>query len=223
MKTRTIRPSVLSRVYGIAPDRGAHRRPARPFGVVCADPPWPFGDKLPGASRGAVKNYDLLSVDDIVAGNFEGGAIITGGVTSRGFSANMIDDDAYLFLWRVSAMVEEAYSVVRAWGFVPKSEVVWRKQTVNGKRHFGMGRHVRMEHEVCIVATRGKPKPLNRNVRSVFDAPAPSSANGRAIHSAKPDAFYTEVVERMSAGPFAELFARRRRPGWTCLGNEVMP
>lgn len=175
----------------------------------------PFNDKLPGAGRGAATQYPLLS-DAIASRRFVGGELL-----------DQVADDAYLFLWRVSAggdpdlftLVEYAYAVARAWGFAPKTEVIWRKQTKNGARHFGMGRQFRMEHEACIVATRGKPKPLVRNIRSVFDARAPSSANGRAIHSAKPESFYTDVVERISEGPYLELFARATRPGWVCVGK----
>lgn len=164
--------------------------------VLCADPPWSFGDKLPGPSRGAEKNYPVLSVDDICA-----------------FPRPELASDALLFLWRVSSQVEEAYRVVRAWGFVPKTEIVWRKTTKNGKRWFGMGRIVRAEHETCIVAKRGRPVIKAKNVRSTFDAEA-----GR--HSAKPECFY-DLVEQLSDGPYAEMFARRVRPGWTCVGNEV--
>jgi hypothetical protein len=163
-----IRPNVLARAFAAGGAR-------EPFRVVCADPPWPFNDKLPGAGRGAATQYPLLS-DAIASRRFVGGELL-----------DQVADDAYLFLWRVSAggdpdlftLVEYAYAVARAWGFAPKTEVIWRKQTKNGARHFGMGRQFRMEHEACIVATRGKPKPLVRNIRSVFDArrstaPSPS-------------------------------------------------
>lgn len=110
-------------------------------------------------------------------------------------------------------MVEEAYQVCRSWGFVPKTEIVWCKRTALGKRWFGMGRTVRAEHEVAIVATRGKPTVKRHDVRSTFEAPA-----GR--HSEKPEAFY-DLVESLCEGPYCELFARRQRPGWTCLGNEL--
>jgi N6-adenosine-specific RNA methylase IME4 len=129
------------------------------------------------------------------------------------FELPPIADDAYLFLWRVSAMVEEAYRVVRAWGFEPKSEIVWQKRTANGKPWFGMGRHVRASHETAILAVRGRPKPLVRNIRSRFSAVA-----GR--HSEKPEEFYA-LVERIAPGPYVELFARRQRSGWKCLGNEA--
>src|SRR5688572_24520039 len=107
------------------------------FRVICADPPWSFGDKL--ASRGAANNYDVMSIQDICD-----------------FAVPPTEPDAWLFMWRVSSQVEEAYSVVRAWGFKPKSEIVWRKLTKTGKKHFGMGRYVRASHESCIVAVRGR-------------------------------------------------------------------
>jgi N6-adenosine-specific RNA methylase IME4 len=168
------------------------------YRVLCADPPWFFGDGLPGPGRGAAKHYDLMTTEEICE-----------------YQLPVLADDAYLFMWRVSAMVEEAYRVVRAWGFEPKTEVVWRKKTVKGKRHFGMGWHLRAEHEACIVAVRGSPKPLVRNIRTVFDAPASRK------HSAKPETFYTDVVEKLSKGPYVELFARSHRDGWTCLGKEL--
>ena len=169
--------------------------PAAPFRVLCADPPWRHSDKLPGKKRGAGKNYKTMSVEEICA-----------------VQLPPLADDAYLFLWRVSSMVEEAYRVVRAWGFVPKSEVVWEKTTKTGLPWFGMGRHVRAAHETVIVATRGRAKPVNRNVRSRFSASVGS-------HSEKPEFFYQEVVNRLARGPYVEIFARRQRVGWTTIGD----
>ena len=39
-------------------------------------------------------------------------------------------------------------------------------------------------------------------------------------HSRKPEELY-DVIERCSAGPYLELFARHGRPGWSQWGNEV--
>lgn len=173
------------------------RTPAVRYRVLCADPPWSFGDKLPGDTRGAVKNYRTLSVQEICE-----------------FRLPPLRPDALLFLWRVSAMVEEAYRVVRAWGFEPKTEIVWQKLTATGKPWFGMGRYVRASHETCIVARRGRPEIVAKNIRSTFNEIA-------GAHSEKPEHFYREIVERLSPGPYVELFARRHRAGWTCLGDEV--
>lgn len=168
------------------------------YACIVADPPWHFGDRLPGNGRGAEKHYSVMSIDQICS-----------------FQLPPIVDDAFLFLWRVSSQVEEAYRVVRAWGFVPKSELVWRKLTSGGERWFGMGRTVRAEHETCIIAKRGRPEVLNRSTRSTFEAKVPERG-----HSAKPDEFF-QIVEQLCPGPRLELFARVERPGWTCLGDEV--
>ena len=181
------------------------------YKVVVADPPWSFGDKLPGKTRGAERNYKVMSQEEIEA-----------------YQLPAIAPDALLFLWRVASQVEEACAVTRAWGFTPKSEIVWVKTSsldsqveyLAGrmpKLHFGMGRYVRMSHENCIIAARGKALSIveSHSVRSVFFAPV-----GR--HSEKPEEFY-QLVEEMApnARPRLELFARRHREGWTCLGDEL--
>ena len=83
-------------------------------------------------------------------------------------------------------------------------------------------RYVRAAHETCLVATRGRFKVDCKSIRSRFSAPVPVGSDGKYIHSGKPEAFF-ELVEKLVAGPYVELFARRRRPGWICLGNELPP
>jgi N6-adenosine-specific RNA methylase IME4 len=39
-------------------------------------------------------------------------------------------------------------------------------------------------------------------------------------HSRKPEAFY-DLIERCSPGPYLELFARHKRPGWSQWGDEL--
>ena len=175
------------------------------FQTIVSDPAWNFNDSLPtyssGSSfghRGAAGHYDCIKMDDL-----------------KKIKIPNIADDAVLFLWKVAAMPEEAYDVIRAWGFTPKSELVWLKRTKTGKRHFGMGRYVRGEHETCVIAAKGRGHKLvkTKNIRSTFEAPA-------GKHSEKPDIFYN-IVEEMVEGPYLELFSRKIRPGWICLGNEV--
>ena len=170
----------------------------KPFVVICADPPWRFRDTLPGPKRGAAAHYPTMSLAEL-----------------KVFQLPPLADDCTLFMWRVASMQEEALELVRAWGFIPKSELVWKKLTAKGNRWFGMGRRVRMEHEVAIIATRGRPVVRDHSVRSVFEAVVPG---GR--HSAKPDEFFL-LVERLQSGPYVELFARQTRRGWTTYGNEI--
>jgi len=177
-----------------------------PFRVLCADPPWPFRDKLPGKNRGAASNYPLLSIRDLCR-----------------LPLPPLADDCVLFMWRVASMQSEALRVIDAWGFdQPQREVVWLKKTSNGNRWFGMGRVVRAEHEICLIAMRGRPIVKSHSVRSTFvtdvDLEGISAIVGK--HSAKPETFYG-IIETLFDGPYCELFARRQRPGWTCLGNEA--
>ena len=164
--------------------------------TIVADPPWPFKDKLPGKGRGAAKHYKLLSIEDI-----------------KSFPLPVLADNARLFLWRVASQQEGALAVVRAWGFVPKAEMIWVKTKDRQHLQIGMGHQVRNCHEACIIAVRGRPLRLSMAIPSVFFAP-------RAQHSAKPECFF-DFVESLSPGPYVELFARRLRSGWLCFGDEI--
>ncbi len=188
---------------------GKRRRVARgpagaPARVLLADPPWSFGDKLPGNGRGAVKHYPCMSVQEI-----------------KRFALPRLADDCLLLMWRCAAMQVEALSVMQAWGFVPKSEIVWIKLTRGApakgepkKLHFGMGRYVRASHEVCLLGVRGRVEVDDHAVRSVFAAPVQE-------HSRKPDDIYAIAERLVPGGPYVELFGRRTRPGWTVLGNQL--
>ena len=77
----------------------------------------------------------------------------------------------------------------------------------------GCGYWTRANSEVALLATRGKPKRLNADVRQAILEP-------RREHSRKPECQY-ERIERLVAGPYLELFARNTRPGWDSWGNEV--
>ena len=168
-----------------------------PFKTIVADPPWKFEDNLPGPGRGAAKHYACLSLEEIVD-----------------IILPYVPDHCRLFLWRVASMQQEALDLIAALGAVHKCEMVWLKKTSKRrKRHFGLGHHVRNEHETCLIAVRGKTERLSKSVRSTFTAKF-------CGHSGKPNRFY-QLVEEFSPGPYLELFARRPRPGWTCVGDEL--
>jgi N6-adenosine-specific RNA methylase IME4 len=183
--------------------------------VVVADPAWLFDDKLPGDTRGASSNYRCMSVPEIMR-------LVSHGTTR--VMGQEVASDAALFLWRVASQQRAALDVAYAWGFTVKTELIWLKKTKTGKRWFGMGRTLRAEHEACLVATRGRPQVLNHSTRTTFvteddlNVTGLSAAVGR--HSEKPEAFY-KIVESLFDGPYLELFARRQRPGWTCIGDEL--
>lgn len=163
--------------------------------VLYADPPWPQKDTTVKAG-GTAAHYETMSLSDI-----------------KRFPFPAVDKDAWCFMWRLNSMMEEAFDVMRAWGFRPCSEVIWVKTTKHGKRHMGPGSVVRGEHETCLIGKRGNPVRKNKGVRSVLTAQV-------GIHSAKPDTMY-DLIESIADGPYLELFSRVIRPGWERIGNQI--
>lgn len=170
--------------------------------VVEADPPWRHGDKLPGPRRGAEKIYGggTMSVSEICRAPLP-----------------PLAQHCWLALWTLHTHRREALVVAEAWGFNPtvKGEIVWEKITKNGAVATGMGRTVRMAHEVCLIFKRGRPVRASASVKSVIRAE-------RREHSRKPDEFYEQLVRL--TGPKAvrvSLFARREIPGFQCFGDEI--
>ena len=171
------------------------------FRCVVADPPWSFDDK---GSR-------------IAPEQAPGGAYrtMTPGAIAALDVRSVAARDAILLLWTTSAHLVDgtAARVADAWGFTPKTTMAWVKRGPTGKLQIGMGHYTRAAHELVVLAARGSPLILARNVPSVFEAP-------RTRHSAKPEGLQ-DLAERLTAGPFLELFARRGRPGWTCWGDQL--
>jgi len=125
-------------------------------------------------------------------------------------------DDCALFLWTTFPMLAEALEVIRAWGFKYKTNAfLWLKLTRTGKKFFfGLGRWTRGNAELCLLATKGRPKRISKGVFSVIQYPI-------ARHSAKPPVIRDKIIELMGELPRIELFAREESEGWDVWGNEV--
>lgn len=82
---------------------------------------------------------------------------------------------------------------------------------------FGMGRLFRQTHEICLIGISDNKiyKQLkNKSQRSVSLAP-------NLRHSSKPEDLQNSLDEMFPNGNRLELFARRHRKDWICLGNEI--
>ena len=138
--------------------------------------------------------------------------------------AELAAPDCVLFLWTCWPMLADAWLCLKRWGFEYKTcAFAWTKADNRQPDFFqdelpvqvGLGYWTRANSEPCLLATRGKPKRLNADVRQAIIAP-------RREHSRKPDGIH-ERIERLVGGPYLELFARQSRPGWTTWGNERKP
>lgn len=172
------------------------------FSVIYADPPWKFKVYSgKGKSRSADRFYDTSSV-----------ATIAG--MAEQISA-LVAEDCALFLWAVWPEMPGALEVIKAWGFTYKTVAfVWIKENRSGDGFkWGMGYWTRSNCECCLLATRGNPKRLARDVHQIIMSPVGS-------HSRKPEETHVRI-ERLLAGPYLELFARRPMAGWTVWGNQI--
>lgn len=79
---------------------------------------------------------------------------------------------------------------------------------------FGLGFWTRSSTEVCLLAVKGKPRRVFAKVSQLIVSPLEE-------HSKKPDVVRDRIVELMGNLPRAELFARKKSPGWFCIGDEV--
>ena len=102
------------------------------------------------------------------------------------------------------------------WGFEYKTVAfVWVKQNRKSNGLFwGMGYWTRANAELCILATRGKPKRISPRVHQIIISHVEQ-------HSKKPDEARDRIIALMGDLPRIELFARQATKGWDVWGNEV--
>jgi N6-adenosine-specific RNA methylase IME4 len=93
------------------------------------------------------------------------------------------------------------------------SEEIEQRGWLEAKQAFGMGYHFRGCTEHALVGTRGKPKPVSRSQRNAHLSPA-------MPHSVKPEEFQDRLEAMYPTARKLEMFARRKREGWTTIGNE---
>ena len=125
-------------------------------------------------------------------------------------------DDAHLYLWTINRYVDEAFDVARAWGFKYSTLLTWAKNPKGG----GLGGCYGISSEYVLFCRRGKLGAKCGINTTWFNWKRPYDERGKPKHSAKPPEFY-EMVERVSPGPYLEMFARQPRVGWSVWGNEV--
>jgi N6-adenosine-specific RNA methylase IME4 len=91
---------------------------------------------------------------------------------------------------------------------------VWVKLNPSGEGlATGGGFTTRKNAEFCLIGKRGRSVRRDASVHEII-------VERRREHSRKPEQFYERVM-KYSAGPYLELFARQKRKGWTCLGDQV--
>ena len=121
--------------------------------------------------------------------------------------ADLCGDNSHLWLWVPNGLLQEGLDVLKAWGFTYRSPFYWIKPRL------GLGNYLRNASETILFGTRGKAPVKFKAQQNWLFAPLQD-------HSHKPEEQYA-IIERVSPGPYLELFARRHQPGWDAWGNEI--
>lgn len=205
----------------VAPAKAGHYR------TVLADPPW-LERGAGQVKRGADRHYPLMSTEEICA------------LPVSEWAA----EDAHLYLWVTNNFLPDGLEVMKAWGFRYVTKIDWFKaefdsehfdecmagaeiepqrhllsEMADAKLQMGLGQYFRGCTESCLFGVRGAVEyrtidgGKRAQGRTGFHAP-------RGEHSAKPEKFRA-VVERVSHGPYLEMFARRPAVGWDLWGNQA--
>jgi len=175
----------------------------RQFRTILADPPWRFQNKTGKVApeHRRLSRYGTMSFEEIEA------------LPVPEIAAPV----CHLYLWCPNALLPQGLSVLQAWGFTYKSNIVWHKiRKDGGSDGRGVGFYFRNVTELVLFGTRGK----NARTRSAGRRQVNYLATRKREHSRKPDEIYS-IVEACSSGPYLELFARGIRPNWAVWGNQA--
>jgi N6-adenosine-specific RNA methylase IME4 len=215
------------------------------YQVIVSDPPYGnFNDKLrmSNVKRGADDNYDGTMTTEEICNlpikqiTDENGCILALWVPSSLILDGIKIMQAYGFTIKQSyvwvktkknplgddmELIKRFFNKLGSWHWTISGSAV--KQfldnfSLNNIMSFGMGRLFRQSHEICLIGTNNNgiyKKLENHSQRSVCFAP-------NLKHSSKPEDLQNSL-DIMFKGNKLELFARRKRDGWLCLGNELEP
>lgn len=167
--------------------------PGDTYRIIYADPPWRYNDLKTYRPEGAAENhYPTMSIEELCE-----------------MELPKLEENAILFIWVTSPMLEESFKVINSWGFKYKSSFVWDKISHN------MGHYNSVRHEFLLISTKGSCLP---DVKKLYDSVI---SEERAEHSAKPEIFRKIIDELYPNGKRIELFARRKTEGWDSFGNQL--
>ena len=173
--------------------------PDKKYNIIYADPAWTFKT---WSNKGEEKSpkYNVMTINDI-----------------KNLPVNeIVSDDCVLFIWVTYPLLKEGLETIESWGFEYKTcGFSWIKKNKKADSLFwGLGYWTRANNEICLLATKGKPKRVSRGVHQVV-------MDKIREHSRKPDCVRNRIVELCGDLPRIELFARQRVEGWSSWGNEI--
>lgn len=166
--------------------------PKGKYRVIYADPPWSYNDKKAPGQGGAEEQYPTMSIEDICNMKVQ----------------DITDDNAVLFLWATTPLLQEGLDVMKAWGFTYKTLFTWDKV-----RPFP-GNYNSVMQEFLFLGTKGSCLP------DIDIKPSSIVRVEKGRHSEKPEEFRELIETLYKYGNKVELFARKQSSGWDVFGNQ---
>lgn len=217
------------------------------FQVIVADPAWSFSDelKMSDVARGAAANYSLMKNSDIIALDVKSVADPDGCVLALWVPSSLLQvgmdtmkawgfEQKQTYIWvktkkdifvnfkkwikkNILKHPQIAYDEFAYTRAIESIILSLDNVSINECLAFFMGRLFRQTHEICLIGTNSNKiykKLESKSQRSV-------SLEPNLKHSAKPENLQDSLDEMFPSTEKLEIFARRHRPGWLCLGNEI--
>lgn len=178
------------------------------FSVAVIDCPWEYSQSKAGQRMGsAVDHYPTLNLEALKA------------LPIR----SVLHKNALAFVWVTGPLMHYGPEVIKAWDMYYRGiAFVWTKTKKDGGAMGARGTppsFTKSNVELLLLASTmksGRALPI-RKFNTLQVVPHPPLK-----HSQKPEIFQDHIEETLvPCGPYLELFARRYRPGWVCLGNEL--
>lgn len=169
------------------------------FDIITMDPPWQLSSANP--TRGVAIAYDTLVDDKILNLPYE-----------------QLQEEGFMFIWVINNKYRFALSLFEKHGYKLVDEIVWVKQTINGKINKGHGYYLQHAKETCLIGYKGD---LKNRVRQNVDSDLIFSM--RRGQSQKPEEIYEIAESLVPNGHYLEIFGRRNNlhDGWVTIGNEL--
>lgn len=146
------------------------------YDVIYADPPWRYHDTLGGNAKMGAMPYETMPDQEI----------------NDLHISDIAAKDCVLFMWATMPKLQQVLDAIQSWGFKYKTcAFCWVKQNPKSKSIFsGLGRWVRGNAEICLLATRGRPHRVSKSVKQIVLAP-------RGRHSEKPAEVRDRIIQLM--------------------------
>lgn len=209
------------------------------FPIQFCDPMWGYNQRATWSDTtfggGATGHYNVESAPDMRA-------------MAPQFLA-MRPASGVMLMWVTGPFAEEAFPLMRAWGYTPIKPIwYWVKTYPNGGIFAGPGAYTMSNVEWVLLGQASMNKklmPTNRRSKGgngvgvpepiyapdetdysaiadeAIAAPHPRDYQGKIIHSKKPRIFYEMAVDLFGDLPRVEVFAREQYAGWHAIGDQL--